>query len=147
MTHSAPSFGMVAGEASGDLLAGLLLKGMQARWPDLSAQGIGGPRMAAAGFEAWWPHHKLSVFGYVDALLNIREILSIRQQLATRLLAQSPAAFIGIDAPDFNFGLEQKQGRRHQDGPFRLPLDLGLACRAGGEDQDGRRPCAVPVSL
>jgi len=99
---------MVAGEASGDLLAGLLLKGMQARWPDLSAQGIGGPRMAAAGFEAWWPHHKLSVFGYVDALLNIREILSIRQQLATRLLAQSPAAFIGIDAPDFNFGLEQK---------------------------------------
>jgi lipid-A-disaccharide synthase len=108
MTHSAPSFGMVAGEASGDLLAGLLLKGMQARWPELSAQGIGGPRMAAAGFEAWWPHHKLSVFGYVDALLNLREILSIRQQLATRLLAQRPAAFIGIDAPDFNFGLEQR---------------------------------------
>jgi lipid-A-disaccharide synthase len=99
---------MVAGEASGDLLAGLLLKGMQARWPELSAQGIGGPRMAAAGFEAWWPHHKLSVFGYVDALLNLREILSIRQQLATRLLAQRPAAFIGIDAPDFNFGLEQR---------------------------------------
>jgi len=106
MGNLAPRFGMVAGEASGDLLAGLLLVGLRSRWPTLQAQGIGGPRMAAAGFEAWWPHHKLSVFGYVDALLNLREILSIRKQLAARLLADRPAAFIGIDAPDFNFGLE-----------------------------------------
>ena len=54
---------MVAGEASGDLLAGLLLKGLKARWPDLSAAGIGGPRMAAQGFEAWWPSDKLAVRG------------------------------------------------------------------------------------
>ena len=108
MTDTVPRFGMVAGEASGDLLAGLLLGGLRARWPALTAQGIGGPRMAAQGFESWWPHDKLSIFGYVDALLNIRELLSIRKQLGDRLLADPPAAFIGIDAPDFNFGLEER---------------------------------------
>ena len=105
---TSPSFGMVAGEASGDLLAGLLLGGLRERWPGLTAQGIGGPRMQAQGFETWWPHSKLSIFGYVDALLNIRELLSIRRQLGNRLLAEKPAAFIGIDAPDFNFGLETR---------------------------------------
>ena len=99
---------MVAGEASGDLLASLLLSGMQARWPNLRADGIGGPKMIDKGFEPWWPSEKLSVFGYVDALLNIRELLSIRKQLGDRLLQSKPAAFIGIDAPDFNFGLEQR---------------------------------------
>lgn len=108
MNVSAPGFGMVAGEASGDLLAGLLLAGMRERWPDLSAQGIGGPRMAAQGFEPWWPLDKLSVFGYVDALWNLRELLSIRKQLGDRLLQSQPDVFIGIDAPDFNFGLEQR---------------------------------------
>lgn len=106
MSDTAPRFGMVAGEASGDLLGGLLLAGLRQRWPDLQARGIGGPRMAKEGFEAWWPHHKLSVFGYVDALLHLREILGIRKQLAARLLADQPQAFIGIDAPDFNFALE-----------------------------------------
>ncbi|MDC8783687.1 lipid-A-disaccharide synthase [Roseateles koreensis] len=112
MTSTPPRFGMVAGEASGDLLAGLLLQGMRTRWPDLQAWGIGGPRMAAQGFTAWWPHDKLSIFGYVDALLNLRELLGLRRQLGDRLLAlpeaERPAAFIGIDAPDFNFGLEQR---------------------------------------
>jgi lipid-A-disaccharide synthase len=103
--------GLVAGEASGDLLGGLLLAGLRRRWPDLQAAGIGGPKMIAQGFETWWPHAKLSIFGYVDALLNIRELLSIRKQLGTRLLAERPAAFIGIDAPDFNFGLEERLKR------------------------------------
>ncbi|MFO1265299.1 MAG: lipid-A-disaccharide synthase, partial [Rhodoferax sp.] len=94
-----PRFGMVAGEASGDLLASLLLQGLRARWPGLVAQGIGGPKMQAQGFEAWWPSSKLSVFGYVDALLNLRELLSIRKQLGNRLLAERPDVFIGIDAP------------------------------------------------
>jgi lipid-A-disaccharide synthase len=106
MSDTAPRFGMVAGEASGDLLGGLLLAGLRQRWPGLVADGIGGPRMAQQGFDAWWPHHKLSVFGYVDALLHLREILSIRKQLARRLLTDRPQAFIGIDAPDFNFALE-----------------------------------------
>jgi lipid-A-disaccharide synthase len=100
--------GLVAGEASGDLLAGLLLSGVRQRWPALQAGGIGGPRMAAQGFDAWWPHERLSVFGYVDALGRLPELLRIRRQLAERLLKDPPAAFIGVDAPDFNFGLEKR---------------------------------------
>lgn len=98
--------GMVAGEASGDLLAGLLLQGMKARWPQLQAQGIGGPQMARQGFEAWWPHEKLAVSGYVEVLKQYREIVGIRGALRDRLLADPPAAFIGVDAPDFNLDLE-----------------------------------------
>jgi lipid-A-disaccharide synthase len=100
--------GLVAGEASGDLLASLLLSGVRQRWPELQAGGIGGPRMAAQGFDAWWPHERLSVFGYVDALGRLPELLRIRRQLADRLLKERPAAFIGVDAPDFNFGLEKR---------------------------------------
>ena len=97
---------MVAGETSGDLLAGLLLDGFQARWPDLTAHGIGGPHMAKRGFEAWWPSDKLAVRGYVEVLRHYREIVGIREQLKTRLLKQRPDVFIGVDAPDFNLDLE-----------------------------------------
>jgi lipid-A-disaccharide synthase len=99
---------MVAGEASGDLLAGLLLEGLRARWPRLVAQGIGGPKMAAQGFEAWWPHDKLAVRGYVEVLSHYREIAGIRAQLAQRLESDPPDAFIGVDAPDFNLDLEAR---------------------------------------
>ena len=99
---------MVAGEASGDLLAGLLLQGIRVRWPGSRAVGIGGPRMAEQGFEAWWPHERLSVFGYVDAVARLPELLRIRRGLAARLLANKPMAFVGVDAPDFNFGLETR---------------------------------------
>jgi lipid-A-disaccharide synthase len=105
-TTAATRLAMVAGEASGDLLASLLLKGLTARWPGIRAAGIGGPKMAAQGFEAWWPSEKLSVFGYVDALLHYRELVGIRNALRERLLSERPALFIGVDAPDFNFGLE-----------------------------------------
>jgi lipid-A-disaccharide synthase len=108
MGNAALRLGMVAGEASGDLLGGLLLQGLKARWPDLQAGGIGGPKLVAQGFDAWWPHERLSVFGYVDALGRLPELLRIRRQLAERLLRERPAAFIGIDAPDFNFGLETR---------------------------------------
>ena len=99
---------MVAGEASGDLLAGLLLEGLKARWPDLAAAGIGGPQMAAQGFEAWWPSDKLAVRGYVEVLRHYRELVGIRRQLTTRLLDERPDAFIGVDAPDFNLDLEAR---------------------------------------
>lgn len=99
---------MVAGEASGDLLAGLLLRGLHARWPQLRAAGIGGPRMAEQGFQSWWPHHKLAVRGYVEVLRHYREIAGIRDALARRLLTERPAAFVGVDAPDFNLGLEAR---------------------------------------
>jgi len=108
MMETAPRFGMVAGEASSDLIASLMLAGLKKRWPRLTAAGVGGPKLKAQGFDAWWPSSKLSIFGYVDALLNIRELLSIRRQLGDRLLKDPPSAFIGIDAPDFNFGLETR---------------------------------------
>ena len=110
MEAYAPRLGMVAGEASGDLLAGLLLGGLKARWPQVQAFGIGGPKMAAQGFDAWWPHDKLSVSGYVEVLSHYREISGIRNQLAERLLSAKdrPDAFIGVDAPDFNLDLEAR---------------------------------------
>jgi lipid-A-disaccharide synthase len=104
----APCFGMVAGEASGDLLAGLLLGGMRQRWPEFVARAIGGPAMAAHGFEAWWPHDKLAVRGYVEVLSHYRELLGIRNQLGDRLLKDKPDLFIGVDAPDFNLELETR---------------------------------------
>ena len=100
---------MVAGETSGDLLAGLLLDGLNARWPALKSGGIGGAQMARRGFDAWWPSEKLAVRGYVEVLRHYREISGIREQLKKRLLTgpgQRPEVFIGIDAPDFNLGLE-----------------------------------------
>ncbi len=100
------SFGMVAGEASGDLLAGLLIQGLQQRWPQAQGFGIGGPRMTALGFDAWWPHERLAVRGYVEVLRHYRGIVAIREQLKQRLLASPPDVFIGVDAPDFNLDLE-----------------------------------------
>jgi lipid-A-disaccharide synthase len=100
--------GMVAGEASGDLLAGLLLGGLHQRWPALRVAGIGGPRMAEHGFDAWWPSDKLAVRGYVEVLRHYRQISAIRDALAQRLLREKPAGFIGVDAPDFNLGLEAR---------------------------------------
>ena len=107
MTHTPPRVAMVAGETSGDLLAGLLLDGLKNAWPDLSAHGIGGAQMAQRGFDAWWPSEKLAVHGYsFEVLRRLREIIGIRKQLRARLLADKPDVFIGVDAPDFNLGLE-----------------------------------------
>lgn len=107
MTDSTPRVAMVAGETSGDLLAGLLLDGLKNVWPDVSAHGIGGAQMAQRGFAAWWPSEKLAVHGYsFEVLRRLREIIGIRKQLRTRLLADKPDVFIGVDAPDFNLGLE-----------------------------------------
>lgn len=105
-----PRVAMVAGETSGDLLAGLLLDGLQRQWPGLVAQGIGGPQMERRGFDAWWPSERLAVHGYsLELVQKLLGILSIRKQLRQRLL-QGPGArpdvFIGVDAPDFNLGLE-----------------------------------------
>ncbi len=99
---------MVAGEASGDLLASLLIDGMKERWPDLQADGIGGPHMMSRGFKSLWPQEKLAVRGYVEVLRHYREIVGIRDQLKARLLEPTnrPDMFIGVDAPDFNLGLE-----------------------------------------
>ena len=105
---ASPRLALVAGESSGDLLAGHLLAALRARWPGLSVGGIGGAQMAAQGFDAWWPMEKLAVRGYLEVLPRLPELLRIRRQLGDRLLAEPPDLFIGVDAPDFNFDLEAR---------------------------------------
>ncbi|MGO4327815.1 lipid-A-disaccharide synthase [Cupriavidus sp. 2TAF22] len=98
---------MVAGENSGDLLASLLMGGLKARLGEtVRYAGIGGSRMMAQGFESQWPMETLSVNGYVEVLGSLREILATRRAIRDSLLARPPLCFIGVDAPDFNFGLE-----------------------------------------
>lgn len=99
---------MVAGEASGDQLGAHLISALKARRPNLSFSGIGGPRMAAQGFEVTVPMDKLAVRGYTEALRHYREIMRIRKRLGDALLETRPALFIGVDASDFNLGLERR---------------------------------------
>lgn len=100
--------GMVAGEASGDLLAAHLIGALKARRPDMAFAGIGGPKMAAQGFVSHYPMDKLSVRGYAEALRHYREIMGIRRQLMRSLLHDRPDLFIGVDSSDFNLGLERR---------------------------------------
>lgn len=97
---------MVAGEASGDQIAAPLVAALRERMPHARFVGIGGPKMQGAGFESWYPMETLSVRGYAEAIRSVPAILSIRRQLASRLRADPPDLFVGIDAPDFNLGLE-----------------------------------------
>lgn len=100
---------MVAGEASGDLIASHLIAALKERLPNVEFYGIGGPKMAAQGFDAWWPMDKLSVHGYsLEVLRRYREIVGIRSKLRRKLQADPPDVFIGVDAPDFNLALEKK---------------------------------------
>ena len=99
---------MVAGEASGDQLAAPLIAALKARRSPSLFAGIGGPRMQAQGFESHYPMEKLSVRGYAEALMSYREIMAIRRRIAKSLLAERPDLFIGVDASDFNLGLERQ---------------------------------------
>ncbi len=97
---------MVAGETSGDLLAGRLLSGLRPQLPGALMHGIGGPHMAQHGFISDFPMEKLSVRGLFEVLAHYREIKAIQIALRDQLLIERPAVFIGVDAPDFNLGLE-----------------------------------------
>lgn len=99
---------MVAGESSGDLLASRLLSGLRPQLPAAAIHGIGGAHMAEYGFVSDWPMEKLAVRGLFEVLAHYREIKGIQLALRDRLLAERPAVFIGVDAPDFNLGLEQQ---------------------------------------
>ena len=93
----APRIAMVAGEASGDLLASLLLDGLRQRWPDASSMGIGGDRMQERGFDAWWQSERLAVHGYSwEVLARVAELLGIRKKLRQRLIAHPPSVFVGV---------------------------------------------------
>jgi len=97
---------MVAGEASGDFLGAHLIEALKSRLPGARYAGIGGPKMESAGFDSWFPMEKLAVRGYVEVLRHYPEIIGIRRRLRRRMLAERPALFVGIDAPDFNLDLE-----------------------------------------
>jgi len=100
---------MVAGEASGDQLAAPVISALkERRGGPIMFAGIGGPRMEAQGFESHYPMEKLSVRGYAEALLHYREIMAIRRRMTKALLAERPDLFIGVDASDFNLGLERR---------------------------------------
>ena len=104
-------FAMVAGEASGDLLAAAVLRGLRARAQGLEAGGIGGAAMAAEGFDAWWHVDELSVRGYVEVLRAYPRLRRMRDALGERVLAWRPDVLVGVDAPDFNLALEQRVRR------------------------------------
>jgi lipid-A-disaccharide synthase len=99
--------GIVAGEASGDILGAQLIKALKVEYPDLEFVGIAGPRMQSEGAASWYSMEKLAVRGYVEVLRRYRELVGIRNGLRERLLKERSALFIGIDAPDFNLGLER----------------------------------------
>ena len=99
--------GIVAGEASGDLLGAGLMRALRERMPYLSFEGIGGPQMQAQGCRSLFPMEQLSIIG-LEAVNKYPEIHGIRNKLADRFLSNPPDIFIGIDVPDFNLVLEEK---------------------------------------
>ena len=103
--------GLVAGEASGDLLGAHFIRALKHKHPNLRAAGIAGPRLIEAGVEAIYPSEKLAVNGYVEVLRHLPELLWIRSRIARHFLHERPRVFVGIDAPDFNFTLEAKLKR------------------------------------
>ena len=104
-----PKLACVAGEPSGDLLAAPVLSALN-QIPDmagLEVYGIGGPRMQAEGMRSNWPMETLSVRGYVEAIQQLPAILKLRKELIQNLTHEGrPDVYLGIDAPDFNLGVE-----------------------------------------
>ncbi len=109
----APSvtIGIVAGEASGDALGAQLIRAVRERFPQTRFVGVGGPRMESAGCELWYPLDKLALRGFVEVLPRIPELIGIRRDIYRRLRAAGAPLFIGVDAPDFNLGLERRLKR------------------------------------
>jgi len=103
-----PRIALVAGEASGDQLGAGLIAELKRRFPDGEFAGIGGARMRAAGLDAWHDCSELAVMGLAEVLTHLPRLLRLRRRLRQRLLQWRPDVFIGIDAPDFNLGLERK---------------------------------------
>ena len=105
--HRARRIALCAGEASGDLLGAGLIAALRDRFPEAQFAGIGGDAMRAAGFDAWHDASELSVMGFSEVLSHLPRLLRLRRALRERLLAWKPDVFIGIDAPDFNLGVER----------------------------------------
>lgn len=106
--HRAPTFGIVAGEASGDILGAGLIRALRRKYPGARFVGIGGDEMVAEGFHSLVPMERLSVMGLVEVLGRLRELFSIRARLMTYFLNNPPDVVIGIDSPDFTLGVERR---------------------------------------
>ena len=98
---------LCAGEASGDLLGAGLIDELRKRYPDAEFAGIGGPRMRAAGLDAWHDAQELAVMGLAEVLSHLPRLLKLRKTFRQRVLDWQPDVYIGIDAPDFNLGVEK----------------------------------------
>ena len=102
----------LAGEASGDYIASLALPEVEKRFEGAPQYGVGGARMRAAGFRAWHDIRELSVRGYVEVLTHLPRLVRLRSELVRSIAASNPRIFVGVDAPDFNVGVEQQLRRR-----------------------------------
>jgi lipid-A-disaccharide synthase len=107
-TASSPTIALIAGEESGDQLGADLIAALRRRYPRAQLVGIGGKRMAAQGFEAWHDISELSLFGFSEVVAHLPRLLRLRRNLIARLRELRPDVVVGIDAPDFNLGLERR---------------------------------------
>lgn len=105
---TSPLIAILAGEDSGDQLGADLIVALRQRYPEARFVGIGGARMQAEGFDSWYDIHELSLFGFSEVIRHLPRLLRLRKALVARLLQAAPAVVIGIDAPDFNLGVEQR---------------------------------------
>lgn len=108
MSADAPLIALIAGEDSGDQLGADLIIALRRRYPGARFAGIGGARMQQQGFESWYDIRELSLFGFAEVVRHLPRLLKLRKQLVARLLAEKPAIVVGIDAPDFNLGVERR---------------------------------------
>jgi len=106
LNSSHPTIALVAGEASGDQLGGAVLSHLRQIYPQARFVGIGGEQMRSQGMDTWWDCQELAVFGLFEVLEHFPRLYRIRSKLRQRLLEIKPDVFVGIDAPDFNLGLE-----------------------------------------
>lgn len=104
----APRIAIVAGEISGDNLGAALIQALRRHWPEARFVGIAGPRMQAAGCETWESADSLSVMGIFEVIPHLRRLLRVRRQLVTRLLADPPDVYIGVDYKEFNLSVERR---------------------------------------